>query len=56
MSFAAKREKALAKVAKAIEAAEAPSQIEELRTAIDALFDGPIVANGGGNGEPPDDD
>ena len=41
---------------KAIAAAEAPSQIEALKADIDLLFNGPIVANGGGNGEPPDDD
>ena len=61
MSFESKRESALAKLTKAIEAAEAPSQIEALKADIDLLFNGPVASGpytppgeGGGNGEPPD--
>lgn len=62
MNFENKREKALAKLVQAIEAAECPSQVDELWHDVEALFNGPIAqggpfnppGEGGGNGEPPD--
>lgn len=60
MSFESKRESALAKLAKAIEAADCPSQIDELWHDVETLFNGPLASGpytppgeGGGNGEPP---
>ena len=61
MSFESKRESALAKLTKAIEAAACPSQIDELWHDVETLFNGPVASGpytppgeGGGNGEPPD--
>lgn len=61
MSFESKRESALAKLAKAIEAADCPSAVDELWHDVETLFNGPVASGpytppgeGGGNGEPPD--
>lgn len=53
MSFESKRESALAKLAKAIEAADCPSQVDELWHDVETLFNGPVVIQGGGNGNGP---
>ena len=53
MSFESKRESALAKLAKAIEAAPSPSAVDELWHDVETLFNGPVVIQGGGNGNGP---
>ena len=53
MSFESKRESALAKLTKAIEAAPSPSAVDELWHDVETLFNGPVVIQGGGNGNGP---
>ena len=53
MTFDNQREQALRALAQAIAAAPSPSAVDELWHDVETLFNGPVVIQGGGNGNGP---
>lgn len=53
MNFDNKRNKLLRELAELIEHAPSPSAVDELWHDVETLFNGPVVIQGGGNGNGP---